>query len=457
MLMFTRSLKVIICMTAIWLISAVIYNLVAEEDPYKHYTGIGDSISISPDDQEIIFSYYVDGKQSIYKADGDGKHVKKLIRSKDKQLEHPVFADDGKHILYLAKTENGVNQLYVANQKGKEIKKASPSDMHVDSAAFTPDGKRIYYVGMDAKTFSKMRNLGAEDANSPSPDFDIYAVSLDGKQNEKLTDDHGYLMTDLNVSPDGKLIYYSSYEGAGQEVHALDIEKRKETVLTANDFSGEQVGDSSIYSPAISFDGTKMAITAVARESRDSSLYHYDLYLLDLKKRQMTRLTDLQSAVTSPVFFHHENKIAYLHQKNWSSEPAEYEIETVDLNNKYVSSVKLDTPAAPAGSWFGKVVDLFSNINTIAVLYSLLFICLTLLYRNHRRRRYAPALASFGLAILLFIASFAVAALFGNPWLGIGLGMLSAGMFICSIFPLLTAVVVHLMTKRYTDLPGGNG
>ncbi|MDY0396146.1 TolB family protein [Virgibacillus halophilus] len=204
------------------MISAVNYHVIRDDDPYRHFTGVGDSISISPDDQTIIFSYYVNGKQSIYKADIDGKNVSRIVVSKDEQLQRPVFANDGKHMLYLAKSANGVNELYVADENGREVKKVGPADMHVAAAAFAPDSKQTYYVGMDAKAYSKLYETGAENEGAPQEDFDIYVVALDGGHNERLTTRHGFALSDLQVSTDGKLLYYSSFNGEKQEVHVLE-------------------------------------------------------------------------------------------------------------------------------------------------------------------------------------------------------------------------------------------
>src|SRR5699024_12246624 len=87
-----------------------------------------------------------------------------------------------------------------------------------------------------------------------------------------------------------------------------------------------------------------MAITAVSEESQKSSLFKYDLFLMDMDSEKTERLTDLQAAVDSPVFFHYQDTIAFLENTTWSAEPAQYRLRTIDLHDKTLAKIELDVP-----------------------------------------------------------------------------------------------------------------
>src|SRR5690625_6930159 len=91
----------LIGLLALLLLSTVVYTVVRDGDAYQYYTGIGDGISISPDDQKIAFSYYRGGEEGIYTANMDGSDVEKVASAENKQLHDPKYMSDGEQILYL--------------------------------------------------------------------------------------------------------------------------------------------------------------------------------------------------------------------------------------------------------------------------------------------------------------------------------------------------------------------
>ena len=51
----------------------------------------------------------------------------------------------------------------------------------------------------------------------------------------------------------------------------------------------------------------------------DSSLYKYELFYTDLEENRTEQLTELQSSIVSPEFFHQSDQIAFLEYTNWAS------------------------------------------------------------------------------------------------------------------------------------------
>lgn len=70
----------------------LLYAILRDDDQHKYFTGLGEQISIAPDDSKIAFSYFVDGKESIYTANADGKDIKKVTYPKEHRDHHPEYS-----------------------------------------------------------------------------------------------------------------------------------------------------------------------------------------------------------------------------------------------------------------------------------------------------------------------------------------------------------------------------
>src|SRR5699024_5132769 len=211
-------------------------------------------------------------------------------------------------------------------------------------------------------------------------------------------------------------------------------DKTIKKAMTPKGLSGAQFA----YHPHLLPDGQKMAFTAVSKESQKSSLFKYDLFLMDMDSEETERMTDLQAAVDSPVFFHHQDTIAFLENTTWSAEPAQYRLRTIDLQAKALSTIELDVPGSGGVDWLKRKLDQAVNIYTIAGLYTILLGLITVYFHSKAKRIYLPVIVSLVLAVIIFVGSFVVAAM-GKPWMGIGFGMLAIGVFVCSLIVLVCA------------------
>ncbi|PWA12181.1 hypothetical protein DCC39_07030 [Pueribacillus theae] len=428
-------LPVLIGVISILFIGTTAYGILRDNDPYKYFTGFGERIDVSPDDNNIAFSYFVDGKESIYTANLNGKQVEKLTHSKDRRDHSPKYSSDGKKLIYLSEDSEGINTLHMMSLDGKKARQLTDKKSHVTDAIFSHSGETIYFVAVEAEEFKK----GEESREG----FDLFSIEIEDGLVKKLTNDDHFSMNNLSISPDGKMLYYSDFDGKEERVYSFSIENGQ----VGSDALVLSTDGQSYYEPRLSPNGKKLAFTAVSEESQESSTFKYELFLMDLETKQAERLTDFQSAVTSPVFFHKKQKIAFLENANWPKEPAEHRMMMIDLTTHELETVELDTPQSEGGHWFIQTTDRAVNSLTLAILYTLLLglISVYLHYRN-RRKIYMPAIISFAIAVLAFIASFAVAAMV-NPWYGIGLGMLAARIFGCSLIVLLFVFIFKRFAK----------
>ncbi|GAB3055617.1 TolB family protein [Virgibacillus ainsalahensis] len=426
-----RILKVSIAIVMLLFLSLLTYGILRDDDPYKDFTGIGEGISVSPDDQDIVFSYYVDGDEAIYTANVDGTNVKKIAGSEDQRLHHPRFSSDGEQLLYLAKDAEGINSLFAMNSNGNDRVQLTDADSHVVDAVFSPSAETVYFIGMEAEEFKKSEGETKEG-------FDLFSIAANGENTVQLTDKDHFSMNSLSASSDGEQLFYSEFDGNGEVIRSFSLENNKvESTMIPT-------GLSSSYSSQLSPDGEKMAFTAVSEESRDSSLFEYELFLMDTNNRESQRLTDLNAAVDSPSFFHHQDKILFLENTSWPSDPAQYRMRTINFDGNDLATVDLDVPEAQGGSDFTKLLDQVVNSYTIATLYILLLGLVTMFLHFNKKKTYLPSIVSLSVAVIVFISSFVVAGL-GNPWAGIGIGMLAAALFICSLIVLVFAFILKRM------------
>jgi tricorn protease-like protein len=417
-----------IAIVAFLLISSISYLLLTDRDVYKYYSGLGSGIAISEDDQLIAFSYFNNGKSAIYTAGQDGRDVKRI--SNPEQVYHmkPQFSPDGSKILYLSQNKNPIQSLYIANVDGTNPKKLSDELQHISGAVFADDNETIYFASMPAEEFQKSEGETQEG-------YDLFSVKIDGTDMKQMTDRDFSTMDSLVYSADKKEILFKDFD----DINAFDLEDKR---VYMADFNGEMPAD--FYHLTLSAKRNAVAYTAITEESKDTSLFEYDLFLKDLQNGETERLTDMNSSLVSPVFFNEKNNILFLESINWPQEPEEYKLRTVDLKTKKLNEVTLDMPELKGSNLVLKAIDDSVNGSTVGLLYTMLLILITVYLWPERV--FLPSIISLVIGLLTLAASFVVAATV-DPWAGIGVGMLAAGLLACTLVLFTFAFVMKLIRK----------
>lgn len=420
------------------LIGSVVFSLLQSDDSYRYFTGMGSSFDLAPDEEHYLFSYYLDGEENIYRSNADGTEIEKLTESTSERFHSPRYSNDGSQFLFLAQNAERINTLYLANQDGGEQQILTTDQSHVSEAAFSDTGEEIYFIGSPADDFNKAEGETTEG-------YDLFVIDIASGDMEQLTNQDHFSMNFLSVSQDGKEVYYSLYDGSREKVTAFSLDDGIEKGAPSSYMLPEDT-----YSFRYSPDGSRIAYTTISKESRDSSLYEYELFLFDLEKEDTKRLTDLDSSVVSPRFYKNQNQIAFLENTNWPQDPEEHALHVMDLETEKIHLVELDLPDSEASHWLSKTMDTFANGNTMAILYVVLLGLISTylaFFHSKRKRRYIPAIASLLLAVLVFISSFIVAFVV-NPWYGIGLGMLAAALFGCTLIVFVYVFTLNFFLKR---------
>ncbi|MGI8384171.1 DPP IV N-terminal domain-containing protein [Robertmurraya sp. P23] len=431
-----RALVSLIAIAAILFISTLVITFLNQKDPYRFFVGLGTNFDIAPDDGKVLISYYSNGDEAIYEADVTGENVRKLVDSEEGRLHSPKYSPDGERILFLSSDSDGINSLMIAHRDGSNQKRLSENNMHVSEAVYSASGDTIFYTAIAEEDFKKAEGETKEG-------LDLYSVSITGEDNKQLTDKNYFSMNALSISPDGDQVYYSLYNGSREQLTSYSLETGAEGPA-----DGSSLLPVEIYSTVISPDGTKLAYTSIAEESRNSSLFEYDLFIMDAASGKKERMTNLNTSVIAPVFFHKENRIAFLEYTNWAGSPEKYEFMIQDVQSKKLDHV---TFYMPPESKFNRSLSVISNVangQTAIGLYILLMILLiSYLSYFHTSRRYLPAkvnLALVGVGVVITIAL-----TFGmNPWVGMAFGGLTAIFLGTSIVAFIFAFILGRLGKK---------
>lgn len=417
-----------IVIVALLLISSITYLLLGDRDAYKYYTGLGSGLAISVDDQHIAFSYFNNGSSAIYTAMQDGTDVKRVSNPDQVYHSNPKFSPDGSKILFLSRDRNRIQSLFTANVDGTNPKKLSDDSQHISEAVFSDDNQTIFFSSMPAEESLKSEGETKEG-------FDLFSVKIDGTGMQQLTDRDFYTMESLIFSADKKEIIFKDFD----DTNAFDLEDQR---VYAADFNVEMPAD--IFHLTLSPEKNAVAYTTVADESKDTSLFEYDLFYKDLQNGKTKRLTDLNTSVVSPQFFNKKNEILFLEYINWPGEPEEYKLRTVNLETKELKELPLDMPGLQPSNFVMKAIDYSVNSWTVGLLYTVLFMLITVYV--FPGRVFLPSIISLSIGMLTIVASIIVAATV-DPWAGIGVGMLATGILACTIVLFIFAFGLKLYKR----------
>ena len=303
--------------------------------------GLADSVELSPDDDQIVFSYYQDGISSLYTASADGTGVKLLAGMKDTSLLRPRYSPDGTKILFLAapkRKENRRQALYVMDRNGENLKQLTPWDSLVTEAGFSPNSNSIYLL--KAGVFKNYSPI----ASKRPHEYDIFSIDMDGNNLIKLTDRKEYLISDLSITADGKKLLYLHNTSNNRQPICIASADGKE--VFSEIFPKGSFRTPDVYCAALSPDNQSVAFSSISASS--DRFFEYELYTMNLKTLESRQLTKLRSHISSPVFFHKQGKIIFLQYINWPNKPPEYQIHTIDLDGSNLKIINIEFPRKTA-------------------------------------------------------------------------------------------------------------
>ncbi|KAA0549815.1 hypothetical protein FZW96_00225 [Bacillus sp. BGMRC 2118] len=317
----------------------------SSKDTKENFTGLGASVAVSPDDQTIIFPYQWKESSGIYKADLTGENVEELTSLVTGVDIEPQFSPDGSKIVYIHQEgeEEPKQTLHIMNADGSNQVALTNDDYFVSEAVFSTDGRKIYFLNAGVYT-----NYSPITGARPH-EFDIYSMNVDGTDIRRLTEYANYTMSDLTISSDGSYLYFQMYNDEKVEEPSDTFEENKEIFKMSLTDTKEitsfvpkgNYGVQDLYDVVFSQEEKFLAFTAVTEESKDSSLYKYELFLTDMTTNETRQLTHLDSYSGKPVFLHTTNQMLFLENYNWPGKPLKQKLWKLNLESMEMEEIEL--------------------------------------------------------------------------------------------------------------------
>jgi len=189
-------------------------------------------------------------------ADADGFNPRTIATSRE-PLMSPAWSPDGKKLAYVG-YERGRSSIYVHTLASGDLKKVVSEKGINGAPAWFPDGSRLV-VTLSFET---------------NPD--LYLVDLNGGARKRLTDHYG-IDTEATVSPDGLQIAFTSDRGGSPQVYIMSINGGEPRRVT---FQGRQN-----LRPRFAPDGKSLLVV-----NADGG--RYTIATVDLQSGSLRSLTD---------------------------------------------------------------------------------------------------------------------------------------------------------------------
>ena len=187
----------------------------AKRSKISGFKGINSAPSWSPDGKNLALVLSKDGGPDVYVMNLSNKRLTRLTRHRGIDTE-PVWSDNGKTIIFTS-DRSGTPQLYEMSAKGGKPKRFTFEGRYNSAASVSPDGKNIAMVHGEAGQY-KIAQFERESGN--------LTVLTESTLDES-----------PSFSPNGKMVLYASTRGDNGVLYAVSIDGRVEHKLS------DQAGD----------------------------------------------------------------------------------------------------------------------------------------------------------------------------------------------------------------------
>jgi serine/threonine protein kinase/Tol biopolymer transport system component len=196
----------------------------------------------SPDGKRIVFTSDRCGRYEIWMLDADATNLRQLTFDSPGDTSFPIWSPDGKQILYRS---NFVSSILDVNKPWAEqdlrLLPTPPDNQRFVAWDWSPDGKRLIgslsgppsVVGafsFETNQYERLTEFGGSAMWLPDSkrfvflfNKKLYLGDIKTKRVREILTTGEYEVRSVDVSPDGKLIYYSIYSSES-DIWLLDLD-----------------------------------------------------------------------------------------------------------------------------------------------------------------------------------------------------------------------------------------
>ncbi|WP_174613004.1 PD40 domain-containing protein [Virgibacillus ihumii] len=332
------KMKNISFITGMVLLFLVLWGAGSFASPPEGFTGLGQATDISPDDSEVVFSYYHGDDAALYTVPVSGGEAELLINPEEgKSYINPKYSPNGEKVAFIEEwetEERRYSQLRIFDRNSQTVIQRVNTNGYVTEAAFSPDGKSLYFLKADV-----YKNYSSAGSKRPH-DFDVFRMDMKTGKTEQITFEKAYMMSSLEVMPEGRKLMYKTYTNGDQLViYSLEEESRT-TIIPNGDFASKAP---VISSPTVSPNGKYIVFSDVASKDENNT-FIYEAFRMNPDTRQAEQMTSFREHVTSPVFFHNKDKLIVTVNKNFAGRNPEYSYWQISIDGEERDKVTIEIP-----------------------------------------------------------------------------------------------------------------
>jgi TolB protein len=169
------------------------------------------------------YKWDFDPHMTIFEADPDGGHLKRLTEGKGYHAEGS-YSPDGKHIVFCSNSSNEADlELYIMDADGKNVRQLTHTPgCYNGGPFFSPDGKKVIFRS-DRKKKDHLQ---------------LYVIDADGKNEKELTSDLNWVNWGPYWYKDGRHIIYAGADHSdptarpNYDLYWMDIKTGKKVRIT---------------------------------------------------------------------------------------------------------------------------------------------------------------------------------------------------------------------------------